>query len=133
MKNTLYGLGLSATMALSGCTEEARVYTGKINGVPAEYSVYGDLDDPSGCFLTLYFSESKKVFIRDNGCNNTADYVTTMPFEDGRKGYWRRALEQAGKTAQFDSLLCEGRKLIKPAENKVKSQLEKELDDLLQH
>lgn len=117
MKNNLYAVSLSAAMALSGCGKkklqlEEGVYKGIVGGELAFYRVERIGTDYSCDLVMLKENSPGAVLIHDTGCNNAADRYYDSHNPSGREIY-------DAERQHFDSLLREGRKLVKP-ENKLK-------------
>ncbi|MEK6899963.1 MAG: hypothetical protein AABX05_02455 [Nanoarchaeota archaeon] len=128
---SIYPLMLSAAATLSGCVKNnvpnfaIGVYQGRIGGADASYEI-GLYDK---CSLKLKISEDKKIRISDDLCDDKVDSVTIeSPYY---KFYHRQELEKIIKVGYFDSLLLRARTNLVDEANRIKSEAEKEFDELV--
>ncbi len=128
MKNNLYILGLSAAIILHRCGPQVGVYVGLVEGKPARYEVkeagncvfWRNLDPENKIDNSRQrYIEPKQDYVVDYQCDNTADYVEVNFGLPLPLSYYRSTLEEKKVAEHYDSLLREGRKLVKQ-ENKIK-------------
>src|SRR3989344_3608044 len=109
MKNNLYALGLTAMISFSVCEKnEPGFYKGVIGGWNAVY----DTRSSYKCILTME-KDGKSLIVTGSGCDNLADWVETLNGNERESFYFDSVLEHSGRMEKLNSLLREGRKLVK--------------------